>query len=157
MAEDLRVGIAGLGTVGGGTLRLLRENADLLLARTGRRVVVTAVSARDRGRRRDLDLDGLRWHADPRGLAEDPEVDLVCELVGGSEGVALDLTRAALRRGRPVVTANKAMLAHHGAELAALAEESGAVLAFEAAVAGGRGRDQPALARPSTSTSRRSR
>jgi len=137
MAEALRVGIAGLGTVGGGTLRLLRENADLLEARTGRRVAVTAVSARDPGKRRDLALEALRWHADPRGLAEDPEVDLVCELVGGSEGVALELTRAALRRGRPVVTANKAMLAHHGAELAALAEESGAVLAFEAAVAGG--------------------
>src|SRR3954468_24186542 len=137
MAQALRVGIAGLGTVGGGTLRLLRENADLLEARTGPRVAVTAVSARDPGKRRDLDLEGLRWHADPRGLAEDPEVDLVCELVGGSEGLALELTRAALRRGRPVVTANKAMLAHHGAELAGLAEESGAVLAFEAAVAGG--------------------
>src|ERR671938_1330896 len=137
MAEALRVGIAGLGTVGGGTLRLLRDNADLLEARTGRRVAVTAVSARDRERRRDLDLDGLRWHADPRGLAEDPEVDLVCELIGGSEGAALELTRAALCRGRSVVTANKAMLAHHGAELADLAEESGAVLAFEAAVAGG--------------------
>lgn len=140
MAEPgtLRVGIAGLGTVGGGTLRLLRGNADLVLARTGRRVAVTAVSARDPAKRRDgLELDGLRWHADPRALAEDPEVDLVCELIGGGEGAALDLTRAALRRGRPVVTANKAMLALHGAELAGLAEASGAALAFEAAVAGG--------------------
>src|SRR5918912_1955337 len=99
MTEALRVGIAGLGTVGGGTLRLLRENADLTLARTGRRVVVTAVSARDQVKRRDLDLGPARWHADPRGLAEDPEVDLVCELIGGSEGAALDLTRTALRRG----------------------------------------------------------
>lgn len=140
MAETgtLRIGIAGLGTVGGGTLRLLRGNADLVLARTGRRVAVTAVSARDPAKRRDgFDLDGLRWHADPRALAEDPEVDLVCELIGGGEGAALDLTRAALRRGRPVVTANKAMLALHGAELAGLAEASGAALAFEAAVAGG--------------------
>ena len=138
-AKPLRVGVAGLGTVGGGTLRLLRANAELIEARASRRVVVTAVSARDRDKRRgdDLDLDGLRWHADPLALAEDPEVDLVCELIGGSDGPAADLVRAALRRGRHVVTANKALLALHGAELAGLAEEAGAALAFEAAVAGG--------------------
>jgi homoserine dehydrogenase len=137
-AEPLRVGIAGLGTVGGGTLRLLRANAGLIEARAGRPVAVTAVSAKDLGKRRDgLDLEGLRWHGDPRALAEDPEVDLVCELIGGSEGPAADLVRAALRRGRHVVTANKALLALHGAELAGLAEASGAALAFEAAVAGG--------------------
>jgi homoserine dehydrogenase len=137
-AGTLRVGIAGLGTVGGGVLDLLRANADLLEARAGRRLAATAVSARDpRKQRRGVDLAGLRWHDDPRALAEDPEVDLVCELIGGSDGVALELTRSALRRGRPVVTANKAMLALHGGELAALAEASGAALAFEAAVAGG--------------------
>lgn len=135
--KSLRVGIAGLGTVGGGTLRLLRENGELLRQRTGRRIEVTAVSARDPGRRRDLDLSGLRWHGDARALAEDPEVDLVCELIGGSDGPALDLVRASLARGRPVVTANKAMLAHHGAELARLAEGAGAPLCWEAAVAGG--------------------
>ena len=133
----LRVGIAGLGTVGAGTFRLLAENADLLAQRTGRRLVVTAVSARDPARARDLDLAGVRWHGDARALAEDPEVDLVCELIGGSEGVALDLVRASLRRGRPVVTANKAMLALHGDELARLAEDVGAQLRWEAAVAGG--------------------
>ena len=133
----LRVGIAGLGTVGAGTFRLLAENADLLAQRTGRRLVVTAVSARDPARARDLDLAGVRWHGDARALAEDPEVDLVCELIGGSEGVALDLVRASLRRGRPVVTANKAMLALHGDELARLAEDAGAQLRWEAAVAGG--------------------
>jgi homoserine dehydrogenase len=137
MSRTLRIGIAGLGTVGGGTLRLVRGNAELLAQRTGCRLVVTAVSARDPGRHRELDLGGLRWHGDARALAEDPEVDLVCELIGGSDGVALDLTRAALRRGKAVVTANKAMLAHHGAELARLAENAGASLAFEAAVAGG--------------------
>jgi homoserine dehydrogenase len=136
-ANILRIGIAGLGTVGSGTFRLLAANADLLAARAGHPLAVTAVSARDPSRRRDLDLAGVRWVADARGLAEDPEVDLVCELIGGSEGVALDLARATLRRGRPVVTANKAMLAHHGAELATLAEGSGAQLGFEAAVAGG--------------------
>jgi homoserine dehydrogenase len=133
----LRVGIAGLGTVGAGTFRLLAENAELLAQRTGRRLVVTAVSARDPGRARDLDLAGARWHGDARALAEDSEVDLVCELIGGSEGVALDLVRASLRRGRPVVTANKAMLALHGDELARLAEDAGAQLRWEAAVAGG--------------------
>jgi homoserine dehydrogenase len=134
----VRVGLAGLGTVGGGTLRLLRANGDLLVQRSGSRIEVTAVSARDPERRRDgLDLAGLRWHEDARALAEDPEVDLVCELIGGSDGVALELTREALRRGKPVVTANKAMLAHHGAELAGLAEASGTTLGFEAAVAGG--------------------
>jgi homoserine dehydrogenase len=137
MSRTLRIGIAGLGTVGGGTLRLLRANAGLLAQRTGCRLTVTAVSARDPGRHRELDLGGLRWHGDARALAEDPEIDLVCELIGGSDGVALDLTRAALRRGKGVVTANKAMLAHHGAELARLAEGNGAPLAFEAAVAGG--------------------
>lgn len=136
-AAPLRIGIAGLGTVGGGTLRLLRDNAGLLAARTGRRLLVTAVSARDPGRQRDLDLGGLRWHGDATALAEDPEVDLVCELIGGSEGAALDLARATLRHGRPLVTANKAMLALHGAELARLAEAKGVALGFEAAVAGG--------------------
>ena len=133
----LRIGIAGLGIVGAGTFRLLRDNAELLATRTGRQLRVTAISARDPERARDLDLAGLRWHGDARALADDPEVDLVCELIGGSEGVALDLVRAALRRGRPVVTANKAMLALHGDELARLAEGAGAQLRWEAAVAGG--------------------
>jgi homoserine dehydrogenase len=137
MASQLRIGLAGLGTVGGGVLALLRANPELLEARTGTRLEVVAVSARDPAKRRDLDLAGLRWHADPRSLAEDPKVDLVCELIGGEAGPALDLARATLRRGRGLVTANKAMLALHGGELAALAEAGGAPLAFEAAVAGG--------------------
>lgn len=135
--ERLRVGIAGLGTVGAGTFRLLQDQADLLARRTGRALAVTAVSAREPGRERGLDLAGVRWHRDARALAEDPEVDLVCELIGGSDGVALDLVRAALRGGKSVVTANKALLAHHGAELALMAEAAGVQLRFEAAVAGG--------------------
>ena len=135
--SPVRIGIAGLGTVGAATFRLLRDNAELLTQRTGRALAVTAVSARDRGRRRDFDLAGVRWHDDARALAEDPQVDLVCELIGGSDGVALELVRASLGCGRSVVTANKAMLAHHGAELAALAEDAKAQLRFEAAVAGG--------------------
>jgi homoserine dehydrogenase len=137
MGEPLRIGIAGLGTVGAGVVRLLAANGALLAGRTDRRLVVTAVSARDRAKERGLDLAGVRWHDDPRGLAEDPEVDAVCELIGGSDGPALELCREALARGKAVATANKAMLAVHGAALATLAERAGATLAFEAAVAGG--------------------
>ncbi|MFO1035931.1 MAG: homoserine dehydrogenase [Geminicoccaceae bacterium] len=137
MGPDLRIGIAGLGTVGGGTLRLLQDNAELLATRTGRHLRVTAVSARDKAKARGLDLAGIRWIADARALAEDPEVDVVCELIGGSEGVARDLVTAALRHGKSVVTANKALLAHHGGELAAIADAAGVSLGFEPAVAGG--------------------
>ena len=137
MGEPLRIGIAGLGTVGAGVVRLLAANGTLLAGRTGRRLVVTAVSARDQAKDRGLDLAGVRWHDDPRGLAEDQEVDVVCELIGGSDGPALELCREALARGKAVVTANKALLAVHGAALATAAEQAGAPLAFEAAVAGG--------------------
>ena len=137
LPQPLRIGIAGLGTVGGGVLRLLRANADLLAARTGRPLLPTAVAVRDPGRCRDLDLAGLRVAPHTSALAQDPEVDLVCELIGGIDGAALDLARASLERGRPVVTANKAMLAVHGTGLATLAEANGTTLQFEAAVAGG--------------------
>lgn len=137
MGEPLRIGVAGLGTVGCAVIDLLRRNAGLVAERCGRPIAVAAVAARDRAKPRPVSLDGLRWHADARGLALDPGLDVVCELIGGADGPPLDLTREALRAGRSVVTANKAMLAHHGAELARLAEERGAALAFEAAVAGG--------------------
>ncbi len=137
MSAPLRVGVAGLGTVGAGVLRLLAENADVVAARAGRAIVVGAISARDRGRDRGVKLDGLRWHDDPVALALDPDVDVVVELIGGADGPARALVQAALAARRPVVTANKAMLAIHGAALAAAAEEAGVALAFEAAVAGG--------------------
>jgi homoserine dehydrogenase len=133
----LRVGIAGLGTVGAGTVRLLRSNAELIASRAGRPVVVTAVAARDRDRARGIDVSDLRWHADALALADDPAVDVVVELIGGAEGIARTLVETALSRGRPVVTANKALIAVHGAQLAAAAERAGVALAFEAAVAGG--------------------
>jgi len=133
----LSVGVAGLGTVGGGVLRLLRENAEVIAARAGRPIAVTAVSARDRTRDRGEDFSAFRWYDDPMGLAADPSVDVVVEVIGGSDQPALGLVMACLRAGRPVVTANKALLALHGAELAAESEAGGAVLAFEAAVAGG--------------------
>ena len=134
---ELRIGIAGLGTVGAGTVELLRDDPAKLAQRASRKLTVTAVSARDRSRDRGLDLAGCRWAEDALELARAEDVDVVVELIGGSEGVALELTRLALANGKSVVTANKAMLAHHGAELAALAEAHGGVLAFEAAVAGG--------------------
>ena len=137
MPRPLSVGVAGLGTVGAGLLRLLRDNADVVTARAGRPVVVTAVSARDRGRDRGVPLAGLRWHDDPVALAGDDAVDVVAELIGGSEGPGRALVEAAIAAGKPVVTANKALLAVHGAALAAAAERAGVPLAFEAAVAGG--------------------
>jgi homoserine dehydrogenase len=136
-ARPLSVAVAGLGTVGAGVLKLLHDNAAVVAARAGRPIIVAAVSARERGRDRGVPLDGLRWHDDPVALAADPQVDVVVELIGGSDGPARALVEAALRAGRPVVTANKALLAVHGAAVAALAEARGVPLAFEAAVAGG--------------------
>ena len=137
MSAPLRVGVAGLGTVGGGVLRLLAANAGLIAARAGRAIEVRSVSARDRTRDRGLALEGVRWHADPVALAEDPDVDVVVELIGGAEGSARALVERAIARGRPVVSANKALLAIHGRALAEAAERAGVALAFEAAVAGG--------------------
>jgi homoserine dehydrogenase len=137
VTRPLNVALAGLGTVGAGVLGLLRQNADLVAARAGRPIAVTAVSARDRTRDRGVSLSGLHWYDDPVALAADPAVDVVVELIGGSDGPAHALVQAAIASGKPVVTANKAMLAVHGAALAAAAEERGVPLAFEAAVAGG--------------------
>ncbi|WP_426958075.1 homoserine dehydrogenase [Muricoccus radiodurans] len=137
MSKPLSVAVAGLGTVGAGVLGLLRANADLISARAGRPIAVTAVSARDRTRDRGVSISGLRWYDDPVALASDPGVDVVVETIGGSEGPARDLIGAALAAGKPVVTANKALLAIHGAELAQAAERARVPLAFEAAVAGG--------------------
>lgn len=137
MSRPLSVALGGLGTIGVGVLRLLRDNAEVVAARAGRPIVVTAVSARDRVRERGVSLAGLRWYEDPRALAADPEVEAVVEVIGGADGPARALVEAAIAARKPVVTANKAMLAVHGAELASLAEAAGVPLAFEAAVAGG--------------------
>jgi homoserine dehydrogenase len=137
MTHPLSVAIAGLGTVGGGVLKLLRDNADLIAARAGRPIAVTAVSARDRSKDRGVSLSGLRWYEDPVALAADPAVDVIVELIGGADGPARALAEAAIAAGKPLVTANKAMLAVHGAALAAAAEARNVPLGFEAAVAGG--------------------
>ena len=137
MTRPLRIGIAGLGTVGAGVLRLLDTQRDLLAERCGRPLVVTAVAARDRTRDRGVDLSGVAWHASAPALALDPAVDVVVELIGGSDDPAKALVEAAIAAGKPVVTANKALLARHGAALAAAAEAKGTAVGFEAAVAGG--------------------
>lgn len=137
MTQPLRLGIAGLGTVGAGVVAILHRHPDLLATRAGRAVVPVAVSARDPGRDRGVALDGLAWEVDPVALARRDDVDLFVELIGGAEGPALEAVRAALEAGKDVVTANKAMLALHGQALAELAESRGRTIRFEAAVAGG--------------------
>ena len=137
MTEPLRIALAGLGTVGAGVIRVLDANAELIARRAGRAIVVSAVSARDRSRDRGVDVGRFAWEDDTRTLAERTDVDVVVELVGGSDGPALALARAALANGKGLVTANKAMLAHLGTERARVAEAAGVALKFEAAVAGG--------------------
>ncbi|WP_149537089.1 homoserine dehydrogenase [Siccirubricoccus phaeus] len=137
MSKPLAIAVAGLGTVGAGVLKLLEANAGLIAARAGRPIIVGAVSARDRTRDRGISLEALRWYDDPVALAADPGTDVVVELIGGSEGPARALVDAAIAAGKPVVTANKALLAVHGAALAEKAEARNVLLAFEAAVAGG--------------------
>ncbi len=136
-SSPLRIAIAGLGTVGAGVIRLLDTNRDLITARAGRAIEVAAVSARDRSKDRGVDIGRFAWEDDMTALARRDDVDVVVELVGGSDGPALALSRAALGAGKGLVTANKAMIAHHGLELAQLAETAGVPLKFEAAVAGG--------------------
>ena len=136
-ASPLRVGLAGLGTVGAGVIKLLDANASLIARRAGRPIVVTAVSARDRARERGVDLGRFAWEDDATALAQRADVDVVVGLVGGADGPALTLARGALAAHKPFVTANKAMIAHHGLLLAELAEAAGTPLKFEAAVAGG--------------------
>ncbi|WP_298431323.1 homoserine dehydrogenase [uncultured Jannaschia sp.] len=137
MTTPLRLGIAGLGTVGAGVVKIVQGHGDLLAARTGRRIEIAAVSARTRNKDRGVDLSDYAWEDDPVALARRDDVDLFVELVGGSDGPAKAAVEAALDAGKPVVTANKAMLALHGQDLAERAEASGAALRFEAAVAGG--------------------
>jgi homoserine dehydrogenase len=134
-AKTWRVGVAGLGTVGAGLLTFLAAHPDF--APAGGKAVVSGVSARSRSRPRPFDISGLPWFDDPVALATSPDVDVFVELIGGSDGPAKAAVEAALKAGKPVVTANKALIAEHGAELAALAESKGVPLLFEAAVMGG--------------------
>ena len=133
----LRLGLAGLGTVGIGVVKIVQDHADLIAARTGRRIEITSISARDRTKNRDADLSAYAWEADPVALAKRDDVDVFVEVMGGHEGAAHNATLAAIATGKDIVTANKALLAHHGQALALAAESAGRVIRFEAAVAGG--------------------
>lgn len=137
MSDPLRLGIAGLGTVGVGVVKIIRQHAAMLQARTGRQIEISAVSARSRDKDRGVNLSNYAWEDDPVALARRDDVDVFVELMGGADGPAKDATEVALNAGKDVVTANKAMLALHGQALAELAESKGANLRYEAAVAGG--------------------
>ncbi len=133
----LRIGIAGLGTVGTSTVQVIETHKELLSLRAGRDIDIVAVSARSRTLDRGIDISGFDWYDDPTLMADADNIDLIVELIGGSDGIAKALVENALKGGKHVVTANKALIAHHGNELAALAEEAGVALYCEAAVAGG--------------------
>ncbi|MCK5274865.1 MAG: homoserine dehydrogenase, partial [Alphaproteobacteria bacterium] len=137
MTDSLKIAIAGLGTVGAGTLKLLNEQAELLGLRAGRALQVTAVSARNRNLDRGVDISRFQWFDDAVEMARSADADVVVELIGGSDGAAKAVCEAAFAAGRHVVTANKALLAHHGTDLAMKAEAAGVSLNYEAAVAGG--------------------
>jgi len=137
MNNGLKIGLAGVGTVGGGLLQLMAARGDSLAARAGRPIEVVAVSTLEHRRNPNVDISAFRRVQDPVALARDPSIDVFVELMGGEGGVAKESVEAALRAGKHVVTANKALLAHHGSSLAALAEKHGVALNFEAAVAGG--------------------
>lgn len=137
MSAPLRLGIAGLGTVGVGVIEIITRNHNLLAHRAGQPIVITAVSARTKNKERGVDLSGFSWEDDPVTLARRDDIDVFVELIGGEAGTALEATEAAIASGKDVVTANKAMLALHGQRLALAAEAAGRVIRFEAAVAGG--------------------
>lgn len=137
MPAPLRLGLAGLGTVGIGVVQILQRQAALIAARAGREVQLVAVTARDRTKNRDADLSGYAWEASAETLARRPDIDVFIEVMGGHEGPARAATEAAIAAGHDVVTANKALLAHHGHALALTAEAAGRAIRFEAAVAGG--------------------
>ena len=135
--SPLRLGIAGLGTVGVGTVKIVQRQAALLKARTGREITISAVSARTKGLDRGVRLNDYAWEDDPIALARRDDVDVFVELIGGDAGPAKDAVEAAIAAGKDVVTANKAMLAMHGQALAEAAEAKGLSIRYEAAVAGG--------------------
>ncbi|MEN2495262.1 MAG: Homoserine dehydrogenase [Hyphomicrobiaceae bacterium hypho_1] len=137
MTKKLRLGIAGLGTVGVGLVNLLDARHEHLLRITGKSIVIQAVSARYKSKNRGIDISSIKWFDDPIALARNDEIDIFIELIGGDEGVARDSIMAALKSGKHVITANKALIAKHGNEMAALAEERNVALLFEASVAGG--------------------
>jgi len=136
MSKALRIAVAGLGTVGGGVASVLLTRGKELEERAGRNLELVGVSARDKSKSRAANISKIAWENDARALVKS-DADVIVELIGGEEGIAYDLVKSALIAKKHVVTANKALLAYHGAELAALAEENNVALKFEAAAAGG--------------------
>lgn len=137
MSNPLRIAIAGLGNVGSGTVQLLTQNSDLLRKRSGRPLKITSISARDKNKDRGFSTDGMIWFNDPVAMAKEADADVLVELIGGEEGIAKEVCEQALKSGKHVVTANKALLAVNGESLVSLAENNKVVLNYEAAVAGG--------------------
>ena len=136
MAEPLKIGVAGVGTVGAALISQIADQREALTARLGRRIDVVAVTARSKAKKRGADLRKMKWHADPVSLARDPDINVFVELMGGEGNPAKAAIEAALASGKSVVTANKALLAKHGVALAARAEANHVALNFEAAVGG---------------------
>jgi homoserine dehydrogenase len=134
--KPIHVGLLGLGTVGGGTIEVLRRNREEISRRAGREIIVGAASARDLAKDRKVSLEGIELVADPRAIVSRPDIDIVVELIGG-ETAARELVLAAIDHGKHVVTANKALLAKHGTEIFARAQAKGVMVGFEASVAGG--------------------
>src|SRR5262245_36208275 len=133
MTAPLKIGLAGLGTVGASVVRLIDRQREALEARCGRSIVIDAVTARAKAKDRGIDLARFRWAADPVALARDPGIEVFVELIGGEGDPAKAAVEAALESGKSVITANKALLARHGVALAALAEQHHVALNFEAA------------------------
>lgn len=137
MNKSLKIAIAGLGNVGKGVVEILTLKAELLTRRTGRKIIISAVSARNKNIDRGINLNGIKWLDNPVSLADDKDTDIIVEVIGGADGIAYELCKKALSNKKHVVTANKAMISKHGLELATLAEQNNVTLTFEAAIAGG--------------------
>jgi homoserine dehydrogenase len=137
MTNPIKIGIAGLGTVGIGVVKIIQQNEKILQARTGRKIEIVAVSAKAKNKNRGVDLSKYQWESDPISLAKRKDIDIFVELIGGHKGAAKDSIVAAIDTGKDIVTANKALLAHSGQELAEKTEGKNKLLRFEAAVAGG--------------------
>ena len=134
--NSVKVGLLGLGTVGGGTVNVLKRNAEEIARRAGRGIVIAHAAARDLNKPRICDTTGIRLSTDPNEVVNNSEIDIIIELIGG-DTLAKDMVLKAIEQGKHVVTANKALIAKHGTEIFAKAQEKGVMVGFEAAVAGG--------------------
>lgn len=135
--KPYRIGVAGLGTVGAGVVKLLQDNHDIVAKHAGRPVEIVSVTASNKNKDRGVDLSSYQWMDSLTDMIDSSDIDAVIELIGGSDGAVKEMVEGALQKGKDVVTANKALLAHHGFDLSKLAEENKVNLAYEAAVAGG--------------------